>query len=776
MRNILSALLIFITQAFLPNLANAGAVGVRTGEHDGFTRLVLDFETLPEWTAGRNGAGYTLVFQSAESLDFVTEDAMRTIWTDRIVDLQETADLRSLSIELGCDCAADIFAISNNRLVVDIRPRPFGQWATHEEDLREHLPDNPLAQVREIQWVLGHEDNNNLELKSFPDQPPARSGSTMELPDVSEVMSSELLDDLDGDTSQVEGTALRMEGFQLQLLNSPSANGVMIDALSHQLSRAISQGLIEKADVFAPVDREATDDHAASGDLTRNFRSITVFDRDTSELGAISETTAGGVRCFSGSEVQLSKWGDSNSAIELGEIRKASIAENGEVTQDGRLRLARYYLALGFGSEARQLALGMPDGDARDIVDAIGEILDHGRSGSQIFEGQLACPGEVALWALLAVPVTQAELPQSTDVILASFSALPRHLRSHLGPVLSERLRQAGEPENARTALNAVTRAGGGSRRQDLTAARLALIGTNPEFARKELMRLTRGTDFAAAEALLELLLDAQRRAEAPDQDWVDDAPSLIRATQGTEVAKALSVAALRGLIPLGRFDELRRSLNTDLPGLSVDVRQSIAKAALKSISSTSDDGEFIRSEIGFSNLLAAGELAALGDTALVERLYSLGLYERALAYLPFPPETTGAAALSAKVLVANGSIEQASILIETSGHSDTDAIRALIFDLQGDFTEAAKAYLEIDDLAQATRHALRAGNWDWLIKDGPPEAASHVRQLSDQASSQALRADSLVGFSTLISRSENRRSSAHSLLELTEVNSEAGS
>jgi hypothetical protein len=773
MKTVFSAFLIFITQAFLPNLANAGSVGVRTGEHDGFTRLVLDFETLPEWTAGRNGVGYSLVFQSTEALDFLTEDAMRTIWTDRIVDLRESSDLRSLSIELGCDCAADIFAISNNRLVVDIRPRPFGQWATHEAELTEQMPAQPLSQLEEIQWVFGHEDDKNDELKSFPDQPPARMRSPMRFPDVSEVMSSELLD---GDTSQMEGMALRMDGFGLPFLNAPSANGVMIDALSQQLARAISQGLIEKADIFAPVEMEVTENKVAPGNLTRNFRSLTVFDRDKSEPAAFSEATAGGVRCFAGLEVQLSKWGDPVGASELGDIRKTAIAENGEITQDGRLRLARYYLALGFGSEARQLALGMPDGDARDIVEAIGEILDHGWSGSKVFEGQLACPGEVALWALLAEPVSQTELPQSTDMILASFSALPRHLRSHLGPVLSERLRQAGEPENARTALNAVTRAGGGSRRQDLTAARLALIGTNPEFARKELVRLTRGTDFAAAEALLELLLDAQRRAVAPDQDWVDDAPSLIRATQGTEIAKTLSVAALRGHIPLERFDELRRSLKTDLPGLSTDVRKSIAKAALKSISSISDDSEFVRSEIGFSNLLVGGDLAAIGDVALVERLYSLGLYERALAYLPFPPETTGSAAISAKVLVANGSIEQAIKLIEASDDPDTEAIQALIFDLQGDFAKAAKAYLDIEDSAKATRHALRAGNWDWLIVEGPPEAALHVRQLNDPASSQTLGPDSLEGYSTLISRSENRRSSARSLLELTEVNSEAGS
>lgn len=762
--------------ALLPRAVAAEQVSISSGEYDGFTRLVVSFELLPEWTAGRKGSGYILDFKSKQGFDFNVENALQSLRRGRITDLDVMPDRRSLSIAVGCDCAAEIFAVSGRRIVVDIRPRPFGAWARHETEMADDDGVGQLAIIEDIEWVVDSEDDPQVGRQSFSDERPARLDPLPPLIDASEAFLLRPFDEFP-DSDPILGP-LRDEPEQLQLplTSSPSSNDGVIDILSNQLSRAISQGLVEKADELEAPERAANDATGETGTASQNFRSLTVFDRDTSQTEAFSEATASGIRCFSGVETELSEWGDPIGARDLGSIRRSAVAEDGMITQAGRLRLARYYLSLGFGAEARHLALGMPKSDARDLIEAIGEILDHGKSGSDIFEGQITCQGAVSLWALLAKPVSQADLPQSTDAILASFSALPRHLRSHLGPVLSERLRRAGEPENARTALNAVTRAGGGSRRQDLTAARLALIGTNAEEARKELERLTRGTDFTSAEALVELLLDAQRRSEPPKENWVDDAPSLIRATQGTDIAEKLSISALRSHVPLGRFDALRRSLNTELPGLTSDVRTSIAKLALTAISQIEDDDEFVRSEIGFSKLVSPEDLPEVGDVALIERLYDLGLPQRALRYLPVLPETQNSLALTSKVLLANGSVEQAMALVQDSETASSKAIRAQILDLRGDLLKSAEAYLEIEDLDRATLKAMRSGSWEWLVDAGPLEASALVQSLNETSSPKFPDTNRPENFSALISRSKNRRTSAQALLELTEVLPRGGS
>ena len=770
---VLAAVLSF---AGLASDARAETVSLRAGDHSDFTRVVMDFKEVPAWTAGRTATGYAIAFESEGALVFDSSKVFQKIGRNRIASIQSPLGNQTVNIDLTCDCAAEIFDLKPSRLVIDIRPRPFGAWARHEAAWVGSLHSAAAFVVEDIEWVANVEDGLSADGGRFFDEgpyrlqpPPLILGTFAGTPNLTEKPEPMQAADV-ADSQPSADPNPRKADADLTVDKDP-----VIDAISSQFSRAISQGLVERTP-DPPTINGSGGSAIPSNDQTQNFRSLTVFDRDAGLSESLSGTVFSGAHCISGQQVQVSLWGDPAKAGDLGALRLGAVAEDGSVTDVGRLKLARYYLALGFGSEARHLAEGLRDSLDRKIIKAIGDILDNGHSDSQVFDGQISCQGDAALWALLSKPATYAELPQSTDDILASFSALPRHLRTLLGPLLSERLRQAGEPENARTALNAVTRAGGGSRQQDLTAARLALMGTNAEGARDKLEKLTRGTDFTAAEALLELLLDAERRGVLPKASWVDDSPSLIRATQGTEVANKLSMAALRGHVPLMRFDALRRSLNTELPGLTPESRASIAMLALGRIADIEDESKFVRAEVGFSKMLPSEEISEAATSELVQRLHSLGLSSRALKYLPLKEDSLDARLLMAEVLFSTGSTEQSLDLLDSNAAPEFALIRAKILETRGNFRQAAEAYLGVDDQKRATLKALQSADWDWLSQAAPLDAGAHVGTLlaADQMPNSV--GEPSVDYPQLVTKSEERRAAVQALLDTTTVRTDVGS
>lgn len=77
----------------------APAAVLRSGEHPGFTRIVLDGLPGPDWTLGRTGTGYALrLGLSAKAIDL--SGAFRTIGRQRITGISATED-GALRIDLG---------------------------------------------------------------------------------------------------------------------------------------------------------------------------------------------------------------------------------------------------------------------------------------------------------------------------------------------------------------------------------------------------------------------------------------------------------------------------------------------------------------------------------------------------------------------------------------------------------------------------------------------------------------------------------------------------
>lgn len=689
--------------------ANADGVSVRAGEHAGFTRVVFEFPRRPDWTAGRTQFGYEIHLAGEVEIDPLDiRKAFENIGRDRIAAVDLLDNGTGFRIEIACRCAAEIFTLSDRLIVFDVRDGPPGIWAQYEAP----LPHSEATNIAEID-VPSFPNVSQIELLSGTQSSPIEAAKGHEVPSgvpfQHEIISDSVgLYDQPGRQSFI-GSQLSEGTPEFDERQPQSA----VADLGKEFSRAIAQGLV---DPIFPGTFQTEPAAPTNGTETArpNIDARTAIDDFFRPSDGIASASPAPSSCIRNSSIDVAAWALEVPVLGVGSSRSLIIGDNGLVDEEAVLRLSRQYIALGFGAEALAVARLLPDGREKKIIAALGHILD-GREGEfEVLSGQLECPGAVAFWALLSKPVRNVDLPKSTDGILETFSGLPKHIRSNLGPLFSDRLRQAGEPEDARIALNAVSRVGGGSRRQDLTASRLGLLGTNADKARTELRRLSKNTDLTAAEALFDLLLDAQNRGVSPEPDWVDDAPSLIRATQGTSVADNLSVAHLRSSIALNRFDFVRRSIFLKVPGVTEQVAKRLAAEALVAAAVTAGDDTFLRSEVGFTLYAAPEDFKAEERVKIASRLLSLGLAERAMAYLAEENSDIDYQKTKARALLSMDMAQEALELTELGQLPD---IRAAALDQLLRPKEAASIYADLGETNLAARRALQAGDISGSLK-----------------------------------------------------------
>ena len=745
-------------------LAKAETMEVRAGEHGVFTRLVLAFESLPQWNAGRTEDGYAIGFFGSEEISTDLSRTFALINRARLSDVSVAGDDRRVDVTLACECHAEFFELRGTTLVIDIYEGPAAINARFEAP---YARENSLS----IAPVL---------VLDLPDwrEPPAVAprrilGGRGDMPIARPIAPGPLferdapIERLAAETQSEDVAPLEAEFTQeflsptLPVIDQlPTVNSVAVEALTQQLGRAAAQGLIEAVPPGEGVDLETR----LPTDGPQNFRVFTGVDRATGALNVETQATLDGRGCFPNSYVDIGKWGDPKNAKYLGPKRQNIVKETGAIDFDAMLALSQYYVALGFGAEARFAARQLPESERRSVLLALADIVDVGETEMTLFSGQLACPGKVALWAALAGPFKRAELPISTDTILTTFSALPPHLREHLGPTLSQRLRNAGETALARAALSAVTRAGSGTVGQELTAARLELVGTRAADARANLERIAQGTNVEAAEALVELLQDARRRKVVPKPEWVDDAESLIRVTEGTRTAEELNIAVLRGHVPLGRFDALRRSLTDGGPGLTPAIKRDISAEAIAAAVTDADTETFIRTELGLSDFAGPDALDSSTRYELVDRFLDLGIPSLAAKYLPETAETPEELRLTAATVSALDRKEEALALLVGEPADSLADVRADLLSRLGDYSQAATIFEELGRGSDAELQALRSGDWLWISEEGPEALSDSVRT----ATAPETLLENLRENSALIDDLSRRRAAYIDLLDRT--------
>lgn len=101
--------------------ALAQSVRVRSGEHNGYTRLVFQVPPGTDWdlTPRQNGAQLAI---SLEDVSFETNAVFNRLSAGRLASLSQSNSGEPLELSFGCECVATAFLHRQTMIVVDIAP------------------------------------------------------------------------------------------------------------------------------------------------------------------------------------------------------------------------------------------------------------------------------------------------------------------------------------------------------------------------------------------------------------------------------------------------------------------------------------------------------------------------------------------------------------------------------------------------------------------------------------------------------------------------------
>lgn len=602
------ALLISITLAGAAAAQAQGLVGVRSGDHGSFSRLVLLYAERPTWRFGRVEGGYE--FRSDGEEEFDVGSVFELIGRNRIADLRTRAPGR-LFLAVDCECNAQVFELRRGGIVIDIRDGPPGPGARFEATLppdRDETAGSSDGAQPDPPGAPGNETAARLELPvDLPAPPP---------PDLP-------LDE----TLSPEAAELR-------------------EALLQELGRAAAQGLVtvdvpEPLPIRPPEPRSEPPAPAPpQPEAPRprsNIRVLTAVDRDRPSPGAVPDLSEDGAPCVTAEALDIANWGslDKPGAL-IGTKRARLFGEFDRLSEDGLRALVRGYIYLGFGIEAR-VALGLRQSDdpGDAMLLALARIMDGEPAREEWLLDQGSCDTPVALWSALADPATAPVRPINRSAMLATFSGLPAHLRRHLGPRLAAEYVEAGDLTTADTLRNAIDRAGGDH------GPAFTLLEAEMHRARGDTQEAESALDELAGEdnetgqaALLSFIAGRIEAGKPVDEGQIENAFALAFERRGSRDAARLTSAAIRALLTNGAIDRALEEINRarKANALSPTALDALVSRALERSAEIDDDAQFLARALTHD---APDMLDTMARRAIATRLVALGFAEEAGRFGP---------------------------------------------------------------------------------------------------------------------------------------------
>lgn len=687
----------------LGTTAEAQRVAIRTGEHDGFTRLVLTLPQAGEWRLSRASDGYALALGPGRP-EFDLSDVFRLIPRTRLADIRtDPADGRLL-LRIACLCHARPVELRRGLLVIDLRDGPPPASSPHERDDRGNL----LPVLNDPRGAMTGADGGrpgpSVPRDGFPDWRDAAIARANGRPEPAR----------EPDPDQSASAQVRPD-------RPPAGNWQ--DRLIAELARGATRGVVDIAPLPSPPD--PTD--AARPERTNILPQIRIGDGPI-PAGSLSQPdtgamTAAGDPCLPDDLLDVAAWGDPAPVAQaMGPLTRAIMAEFDQLDVIAASRGAQYLLHLGFGAEARQLVdLAGPSMPGFDMMAALTWIVDGAvpPAANTAFEGMAGCDTSAALWSLLSVPPERPVTMLRETAVLRAFSALPLHLRRHLGPEVARRLIAAGKVDAAGAVRDAILRAPG----DPGAAVRLMSIdidsanGTPP--AEQDLAGLRSQPGLAGLRATV-LSLDAVvASGTEPDANLLTAAEAMLREYQGTAEVLELS-RALAGA--QGAAGDWQRALDLAVgsPAAEAEVWGLLAARA--------GNGAFLTHALRRPADLPRA-LPAATDHAIGRRLLEIGFPREAMPWLDPARRRNGQQGLDdrllmAQALLADGAGREAIDMLTGLGTTEAEAIRTRAI-LALNAAVSAETTLSPEDKAVLAR---RAGNWETVAQIGPDvwrEAAS---------------------------------------------------
>ncbi len=639
--------------------AAARDVAVRSGEHDGFTRLVVQVPPDTDWVLKqtKNGARLSVAL---DEVSFQTGSVFQRLTENRLVAISQAAPGSVLQMEFGCNCVATAFLFRNTMIVVDIAP---GQFAP------------PLA--------------NDIPPPTLPNTPR-------------------------DDRPLVAVQALDSVALPLLNLNTQSFE----KQIGARLLQGADRGIVDLE--IAPVGPRASTANQSllvpSG-MEKNINVKSVLDGLNDLLGPGIPQLERKPPCISNAELGFDDWSDKRPfPDQMAGLRSGLFQEFDAIDKTRALKLAKLYAYSGFGAEAlRVLELLGSQTAETNYVSAIARVLDGGRiSGTNPFSGLQRCDSEAALWAALSEERLQNDA--NLIAIEQGFARLPDHLRRHVGPSLSDILVDAQRLEAARRVLRSVERVETGTKPGILQAmAKVATAEGDAPRAEAILEDVVSASD-AALEAPLALarLVDkrwSERGAISPkERDLAESYTVEFRRSDIGPLMRRTHALALS----LGQEFDAALDVLTDLP-TNPENTDTLNRVVIV-LTERADDTTFLRRILSLPKAFSQG-LTTDTAVAVADRLASLGFSRPALVLAKRPQDRIrrrDRARLRARAALLDHRPHQALLELTDDPSEEAVMLRARAQLAAGEFAAAG-------ELMRATGDAKEANRLFWLA-DQPNE------------------------------------------------------
>ncbi|MCW8843830.1 MAG: hypothetical protein OQK00_10485, partial [Rhodobacteraceae bacterium] len=466
----------------------------------------------------------------------------------------------------------------------------------------------------------------------------------------------------------------------------------------------------------------ASQNAAIDAHMRNNLRTETSYDRVFSTVEEALPTNT----CLPDDLVDIAQWKGGGEEASARPLTWASLYdEAGAVDVQAVLAQARALLYQTFGREARQVLSLAPPSEEKRILGAMAAIMDSEAGPStMIFPRSEDCTGLAVLWAFLE----EAWSPDSDQekAILRAFTALPGHLRRHLGPRIADSFLELGEVTTADVVSAMIDRV---SEDTDPKIKLLqAQIGAEEasERARAEsaLADMVQQGERITPEALISLVDLYAERGFAPTLDTVALLEAIAlehrRSVLGQDLRRAHAIAAALAGHFEKAFDVARDVASRDGEPAAQVLRSRLVAMLLKE----ADDATILKIALGRNlGLEKALERGAVLD--LSERLVAMDFPDQGadvLGTIPFHM-TERERILRARLALSNGRPRQAEAELLGIESPDAQKLRARARALAGDHERAAAAYSEIGMQEAAAHQSWLAGDWTQALPQETPTA-----------------------------------------------------
>lgn len=589
-------------------------VAVRTGEHPGFTRLVVDDPGIVGWQIGRSDNGYELRITPEGKFDL--SGVFRSIGRARIASVDAKRGGRLL-MGLGCDCHVEPYEARPGVIVMDIHDGPAPAGSPFERRLSSDNSDE-LADLR-------------------PKARPSTGADAAKPAEVTTITEAPKPPVVPYDWKAMNRTATEVK-IELEM-PSPTLDA-MRASLVEQLSRGAAAGAVDF--VVPPPSPTPEKTTTTAPDPVEQIQILPSPGFDASATERPTERiTADGSDCVADDRLDVAAWGADEPVSQHIATALAGLTGEFDQPQAEALRTAvRYYIYLGFGAEAQQLLSAFRSDDPdRALWEGMAKSMDGESLPGGAFDKMASCDTSAALWSVLADPPATSRYVNGRAV-LRTFSAMPPHLRRLLGPKLIEDTLARGDGSNARALRDAMMRAPGDPGLSASLADVRVEIAEGTGRPKEDLVKLSSQTGPSAAEALALLVEKRVAAGETIPATDVTTLASMLAENKGSDLGRRLGHAYRLALAATGDYKQA--FVQHDIaPDSDPEIWAMLGKSG-------ADSAVLTYAVLGPDQPLPP--VPAETRRALADRLLDLGLPGPASRWIPGDPDSPEDRVLAARV------------------------------------------------------------------------------------------------------------------------------